>query len=1214
MDKLISEVAYRVSLELKHDQQSLPLGKEFVNKAVMYKNVDEFSNSLSKFGKCSSTFYKEIHQYIYNELKGSDSVQFSSNIEKFQDSTPTSGGLMIPTTSGGLMIPNEHSIKKPQKSLLGLDKFAEEKKRKREEQEDEEKREKKYRQPRISTPSHPGGVNEEALEKIKQKEKYNKYKGETYDSRKYDKEERRRDYDDRRNRDYEDDRRRRDYDDDDRRRRRDDDDDRRRDRKDYDSKKYKPEFSPKRSEWDRTPKRNEPNTPNSTPKTWEAPSPIRKDSKYVDSTPLNETPTYKKKKKGFEGDEADDVDYQWYGDGEEDGNVIDMTSNPFENYGDSEKFDKREKEYKKKQRVSAKYTEMLKENQEWEENRMMQSGIAILREVRTEFEEDENKVQIIVHDVNPPFLDGKIEFTKQVETITPVKDLNSDLSLAAKKGSSLLTEIRSQRERMKAVKQNMKLSGTNFGNLIGQIEKDSVTGVTKIVRGDDIKKESNTGEDLDLKGDSKFSQLLPTEKSVGFTNFSKQTMSDQKSQLPIFQCKKDLLDLIQDNSVIIVVGETGSGKTTQMCQFLHEAGYTTYGKIGITQPRRVAAMSVAKRVSEEMNCELGSTVGYAIRFEDCTSEETLIKFMTDGVLLRESIHGADLDQYSCIILDEAHERSLHTDVLFGILKNIVAKRRDLKLIVTSATMDSKKFSDFFGSVPIFMIPGRTFHVDIMYAKSPVSDYVEAAVKQAMTIHLGTPTDEGDILIFMTGQEDIEVTCYILADKLSARKDAPALEILPIYSMLPTELQAKIFRPSVKGVRKCIVATNIAETSLTVDGITFVIDCAFCKMKVYNPRVGMDALQVYPESQAGAKQRSGRAGRTGPGKCYRLFTEKQFKNEMLSNTVPEIQRTNLSNVVLLLKSLGIKDLLEFNFMDSPPQENMKKSMYQLWLLGALNSKGDLTKLGEKMIEFPLDPPLSKIILISDELGCSNEAITIVSCLSVPTIFYRPKDREDESDSVREKFFVPESDHLTLLNVYQQWRSHNYSAEWCSDHFLHFKSMKKIREVREQIIDIMKKLKLRLTTVGQDWDVVRKAICAGFYHHCSKLKGIGEYVNLLGGMTAHLHPSSALFGMGSTPEYVIYHELVLTTKEYMRTVTSIDGSWLEELAPVFFSVKKGHTTRSERLRENKKQLEKVGEEIQNEKKQKEEEETSKKTPQRMVTPGRKEPKTPRRMTGL
>ncbi|VDK60330.1 unnamed protein product, partial [Cylicostephanus goldi] len=255
-------------------------------------------------------------------------------------------------------------------------------------------------------------------------------------------------------------------------------------------------------------------------------------------------------------------------------------------------------------------------------------------------------------------------------------------------------------------------------------------------------------------------------------------------------------------------------------------------------------------------------------------------------------------------------------------------------------------------------------------------------------------------------------------RLGELDEAPPLAVLPIYSQLPSDLQAKIFHRAPGGMRKCIVATNIAETSLTVDGILFVIDPGFCKMKVYNPRIGMDALQIFPVSQASANQRSGRAGRTGPGQCFRLYTERQFKEEMLVSTVPEIQRTNLSNVVLLLKSLGVDDLLKFHFMDAPPQDNMLNSMYQLWTLGALDNTGRLTDLGRTMVEFPLDPTLSKMLIVSEGMGCSEEVLTIVSMLSVPAIFFRPKGREDEADAKKEKFQVPESDHLTFLNVYLQ----------------------------------------------------------------------------------------------------------------------------------------------------------------------------------------------------
>ncbi len=286
--------------------------------------------------------------------------------------------------------------------------------------------------------------------------------------------------------------------------------------------------------------------------------------------------------------------------------------------------------------------------------------------------------------------------------------------------------------------------------------------------------------------------------------------------------------IIRENQVIVVVAKTGSGKTTQLAQFLHEDGYTQYGMIGCTQPRRVAAMSVAKRVSEEMECKLGGTVGYSIRFEDCTSSETKIKYMTDGVLLRESLNEGDLDRYSAIILDEAHERSLSTDVLMGLLRKILQRRRDLKLIVTSATMNADKFAAFYGGAQTFTIPGRTFPVDVLFSKTPCEDYVDSAVKQALSIHLSHP--KGDILVFMTGQEDIEVTCQVIQERLGQIDDAPPLLVLPIYSQMPADLQAKIFDTAENGERKCIVATNIAETSLTVDGIMYVVDAGY-----YNSR-------------------------------------------------------------------------------------------------------------------------------------------------------------------------------------------------------------------------------------------------------------------------------------------------------------------------------------------------------------------------------------------
>ncbi|TVU38991.1 hypothetical protein EJB05_12390 [Eragrostis curvula] len=828
---------------------------------------------------------------------------------------------------------------------------------------------------------------------------------------------------------------------------------------------------------------------------------------------------------------------------------------------------------------SKKLSQMTADNAQWEDRQLLRSGAVKGTEVQTEFDdEDERKVILLVHDTKPPFLDGRVVFTKQAEPVMPLKDPTSDMAIISRKGSALVREIREKQSMNKSRQRFWELAGSKLGNILG-VEKtaEQVDADTAVV--------GDQGE-INFKEEAKFSQHMK-EKADAVSDFAKsKSLAQQRQYLPIYTVRDDLLQVVRENQVVVVVGETGSGKTTQLTQYLHEDGYTSTGIVGCTQPRRVAAMSVAKRVSEEMETELGDKVGYAIRFEDVTGPNTIIKYMTDGVLLRETLKDADLDKYRVIVMDEAHERSLNTDVLFGILKKVVARRRDFKLIVTSATLNADKFSKFFGGVPVFHIPGRTFPVNIMFSKTPCEDYVEAAVKQAMTIHIAS--GPGDILIFMTGQEEIEATCYALAERMeqlvsSSTKTVPKLEILPIYSQLPADLQAKIFQKAEEGARKCIVATNIAETSLTVDGIFYVIDTGYGKMKVYNPRMGMDALQVFPASRAAADQRAGRAGRTGPGTCYRLFTESAYQNEMLPNPVPEIQRTNLGNVVLLLKSLKVENLLDFDFMDPPPQENILNSMYQLWVLGALNNVGGLTEIGWKMVEFPLDPTLAKMLLMGEKLKCLDEVLTIVSMLSVPSVFFRPKDRAEESDAAREKFFVPESDHLTLLNVYLQWKSNNYRGDWCNDHFLHVKGLRKAREVRSQLLDILKTLKITLTSCDMEWDVVRKAICSAYFHNSARLKGIGEYVNCRNGMPCHLHPSSALYGLGYTPDYVVYHELVLTTKEYMQCVTAVDPQWLAELGPMFFSVKETDTSlldHKKRQKEDKTAMEEEMEKLRQE----------------------------------
>lgn len=855
------------------------------------------------------------------------------------------------------------------------------------------------------------------------------------------------------------------------------------------------------------------------------------------------------------------LDRDWYG-GDDDlgGHTFgDDSHNPF---GDESSWAAQEREAamveKKISQMSkgmnARQIQKQKDVDAWETNRMLTSGVAQRRDLGQDFEDDMevNRVHLLVHDLRPPFLDGRTVFTKQLDPIPAVRDAQSDMAVFSRKGSKVVMERRHQRERARQAQQATNVAGTALGNLMGVKEEDTDSALPIAAEDTDKKDNSN-----------KFSEHM--KKNEGASNFSQnKSLREQREYLPAFAVREDLLRVIRDNQVIIVVGETGSGKTTQLTQFLYEDGYGKTGMIGCTQPRRVAAMSVAKRVSEEMEVKLGSTVGYAIRFEDCTSKETVIKYMTDGVLLRESLNEPDLDRYSCVIMDEAHERALNTDVLMGLFKKILQRRRDLKLIVTSATMNAKRFSDFYGGAPEFTIPGRTFPVDVMFHRSPVEDYVDQAVQQVLAIHVGKPA--GDILVFMTGQEDIEVTCELIRERLDALNDPPKLSILPIYSQMPADLQAKIFDRAAPGVRKCIVATNIAETSLTVDGIMYVVDAGYSKLKVYNPRMGMDTLQITPISQANANQRSGRAGRTGPGQAYRLFTEKAYKDEMYMATIPEIQRTNLSNTVLLLKDLGVKDLLDFDFMDPPPQDTITTSLFDLWALGALDNIGELTELGRKMNAFPMDPPLAKLLITSVEYGCSEEMVTIVSMLSVPNVFYRPKERQEESDAAREKFFVPESDHLTYLHVYSQWKANGYSDGWCIRHFLHAKSLRRAKEVRSQLLDIMKMQKMEMVSSGTDWDVIRKCICSGYYHQAAKVKGIGEYINLRTSVTVQLHPTSALYGLGFLPDYVVYHELILTSKEYMSTVTSVDPHWLADLGGVFYSVKeKGYSAREKRVTE-------------------------------------------------
>ncbi|XP_055590392.1 pre-mRNA-splicing factor ATP-dependent RNA helicase DHX16 [Uranotaenia lowii] len=632
----------------------------------------------------------------------------------------------------------------------------------------------------------------------------------------------------------------------------------------------------------------------------------------------------------------------------------------------------------------------------------------------------------------------------------------------------------------------------------------------------------------------------------------KMDIEETKKSLPVYPFKEDLIAAIKEHQVLIIEGETGSGKTTQIPQYLYEAGFTNDGKkIGCTQPRRVAAMSVAARVAQEMGVKLGNEVGYSIRFEDCTSERTVIKYMTDGTLHREFLSEPDLGSYSVMIIDEAHERTLHTDILFGLVKDIARFRLDLKLLISSATLDAEKFSEFFDEAPIFRIPGRRFPVDIYYTKAPEADYIDACVVSVLQIHATQPL--GDVLVFLTGQEEIEACQEMLQDRVKRLgSKLKELIILPIYANLPSDMQAKIFEPTPPNARKVVLATNIAETSLTIDNIIYVIDPGFAKQNNFNSRTGMETLMVVPISKASANQRAGRAGRVAPGKCFRLYTAWAYKNELEDNTVPEIQRINLGNAVLMLKALGINDLLHFDFLDPPPHETLVLALEQLYALGALNHHGELTKLGRRMAEFPVDPMMAKMLLASEKYKCSEEVVTIAAMLSVNgAIFYRPKDKIIHADTARKNFNHQNGDHLSLMQVYNQWAETDYSTQWCYENFIQFRSMKRARDVREQLAGLMQRVEIDLVSGLPETMNIRKSITAGYFYHIARLSKGGNYKTVKHNQTVMIHPNSALFE--ELPRWVLYHELVFTTKEYMRSVIDIESKWLLEVAPHYYKPK-------------------------------------------------------------
>ncbi|KAJ3284564.1 putative ATP-dependent RNA helicase dhx33 [Borealophlyctis nickersoniae] len=626
------------------------------------------------------------------------------------------------------------------------------------------------------------------------------------------------------------------------------------------------------------------------------------------------------------------------------------------------------------------------------------------------------------------------------------------------------------------------------------------------------------------------------------------SLKPQRDALPITAAKKSIVDAIRTNQSVVIVGETGSGKTTQIPQFLQEAGLTKKGMIAVTQPRRVAAISIAKRVAEESATKLGDKVGYSIRFEDVTSPQTLIKYMTDGMLLRELLSDSNLSRYSVIVLDEAHERTLRTDILFGMVKAIQRKRKDLKVVVMSATLNAEAFSAFFDNAKVLFVAGRQFPVRMFHTVSKQEDYVDAALVATFQLHVEQP--QGDILVFLTGQEEIEALTTLLNDaSRDLPPNCPGMLVCPIFASLPTAQQTRVFEPAPPGTRKIILSTNIAETSITISGVRYVVDTGMVKMRGYNPKIGIESLTVQPISKASARQRTGRAGREAPGCCYRLFTEEAF-NKLPDDSEPEIMRCNLASVLLLLKASGVDDVLGFDYMDKPSRTSIIRALENLYALGALKEDGKLSNLGRQMAEFPLDPPFAKVIIQSKKYKCTQEVISIVSLLSVDPIFFSPHEKREEAAAAKKKFINYDGDHITLLNVMKGYQSVHGDREWCNENFVSGRSMKQVMDIRTQLQQFCSRyLQIDPTTsCGTDFEPVLKCFLSGFFQNVALIQHDGTYRTLVSNQIVHIHPTSTLFNRKA--HAIMYGELVHTTRHYVRNCSIIQPGWVTEAAPGYY----------------------------------------------------------------
>ena len=684
---------------------------------------------------------------------------------------------------------------------------------------------------------------------------------------------------------------------------------------------------------------------------------------------------------------------------------------------------------------------------------------------------------------------------------------------------------------------------------------------------------SRPGSSLDRSSEAEPSLIHPSASSL----------SSSSTSLPIHSQRREILYALEQHQVLIVVGETGSGKTTQIPTMLHAAGWSAGGIIACTQPRRVAATSIAAHVAASMRTKLGDEVGYTIRFEDNTSPSTRICYMTDGALFRECLRDPLLTRYSVIMVDEAHERGVYTDLLLGVLKKVLRKRRELRVVVASATIDALAFKDFFDDndvltaekqgerveAAVLRLQGRSYPVHTAYLSEPCADYVAETVETIWAIHVTEP--RGDILAFLTGREEIHTVLQHLADRQQALPvGAARMHLLPLHAGLSSSEQAAVFDPPPdRTYRKVVVATNIAEASITLDGVVYVIDCGFVKLRIPPSRGAGETLAVVPISRASAVQRAGRAGRTTTGKCFRLYTESAFAG-LRAGTPPELHRVELVGAVLMLKALGIDNVVKFEWVPpAPPPSSLARALQRLVELGALDDYGRLTQRGEWMSDMPLPPHLARVVVAAAESGCAAEVLSIVAMMQVTHPFVAADTAETQLST--RAFAAQEGDLLTLLNVYTAFTGNKTSARWCTQHRLNFAALSRAVNIRAQLHRFITRFAHQATAPakidpnssalgsGDAVERITKALIAGLYTNLARYNEASMTFTTPDNVEVHAHPQSIFYNRrpDAGKQWVIYAEATQhpnDNKTYIRDITVVDDlSWVTDTVPGYYDVK-------------------------------------------------------------